>query len=38
MSRTPDNEELASGATRVDHGGGMAEVLGTAGDARQSPT
>jgi len=33
MSRTPDNEDLPSGATRRDHDGGMAEVLETAGDA-----
>jgi len=34
MSRTPDNEDLASGATRGDNDGGMAEVLETAGYAR----
>jgi len=34
MSRTPDNEDLASGATRGDHDGGMTEVLEAAGDAR----
>ena len=33
MSRTPDYEDLASGATRWDHGG-MADVMETAGDAR----
>jgi len=32
MSRTPENEDLASGATRGDHDGGVAEVLETAGD------
>ena len=34
MLRTPDNEDLASGATRGDLDGGMAEVLDTARDAR----
>jgi len=34
MSRTPDNEVLASGATRGYHDGGYAGVLETAGDAR----
>jgi len=34
MLRTPDSENLASGATRGDHDAGMAEVLETAGDAR----
>jgi len=34
MSRTPDNEDLASGATRGDYDGGLAEVLETAEDAR----
>ena len=29
-----DYEDLASGARRGDHDGGMAEVLETAGDAR----
>jgi hypothetical protein len=30
MSRTPDNEDLVSGATRGYHDGGMAEVMQTA--------
>jgi len=34
MSRSPDNEDLASGATRGDYDGGMAGVLEIAGDAR----
>jgi hypothetical protein len=34
MSRTPNNEDLASGATRRDHDGGMADVLETAVDAK----
>jgi len=34
MSRNPDNEDLASGTTRGDHDGGMAEVLVTKGNAR----
>jgi len=36
MSRTPDNEDLPSGATRGNHDGGMAEILETAWDAEQS--
>jgi len=31
MSRTPDNEDLASGATRGNHDGGFADILETAG-------
>jgi len=34
MSRTPDNKDLASGATRGDYDGALAEVLETAGGAR----
>ena len=34
MSRTHDNEDLASGAERGDHDGGMEEVLENPGNAR----
>jgi len=37
MSHTHDNEDLASGAERGDHDGGMAEVLDNPGNARKSP-
>jgi len=34
MSRTHDNDDLASGAERGDHDGGIAQVLENPGNVR----